>query len=348
MTTLLLPCAGRSSRYPGVRPKWMLTTPEGRLAVEVAAASVPAGIVTRRVIAIRADHDAAFGGGSALRRAFGDDIEILVLDRETNGPAHTVATMIEKAGVKGPILIKDADSFFVPAPIMKKNFVAVVDLRQALDMSRVGAKSFVTLNEHGLIAGITEKEVVSNYISCGLYGFTDAAEFLRCFKTVRDLALGETFVSHIISEGLGRGDAVWPHFVNDFVDVGTLDDWRAYTATRRVYFCDIDGVVFKNQSAFFPPFWGDDPEPITENIAHLKKLTSDGGQLIFVTSRSEAYREATLRALDSVGLKAHALVMGCAHAARVMINDFADSNPYPTASAINIARNQPDLARLLS
>ena len=41
--TLLLPCAGKSSRYPGTRPKWMLTLPEGELALARAAASVPAG-----------------------------------------------------------------------------------------------------------------------------------------------------------------------------------------------------------------------------------------------------------------------------------------------------------------
>ena len=31
--TLLLPCAGKSTRYPGTRPKWMLTLPEGDLAL---------------------------------------------------------------------------------------------------------------------------------------------------------------------------------------------------------------------------------------------------------------------------------------------------------------------------
>ena len=347
MTTLLLPCAGRSSRFPGVRPKWMLTTPDGRLAVQVAAASVPENGATRRIIAIRADHNAEFGGMATLRRAFGNDLEIIVLDRETNGPAETVATMIEAARVDGPILVKDADSFFAAAPTPHKNFVAVIDLRQALGTSRVGAKSFVMLNEHGLIAGIVEKEVVSNYVSCGLYGFADAAEFLSDFRAIRDLTTGEIFISHVISEGLSRGEVVRPHFVSGYVDVGTLDDWKSYTAKQRVYFCDIDGVVFRNQSAYFPPYWGDDPEPIAANIAQLKKLQGDGGQLVFVTSRSEVYRRETQRALEAVGLKAHALVMECAHAARVIINDFADSNPYPTASAVNIARNQPDLARFL-
>ncbi len=51
--TLILPCAGRSSRYPGVRPKWMLTLPEGELALARAAASLPEGACGRVVVAVR-------------------------------------------------------------------------------------------------------------------------------------------------------------------------------------------------------------------------------------------------------------------------------------------------------
>jgi 2-C-methyl-D-erythritol 4-phosphate cytidylyltransferase len=31
MSTLILPCAGRSTRFPGTRPKWALTHPCGEL-----------------------------------------------------------------------------------------------------------------------------------------------------------------------------------------------------------------------------------------------------------------------------------------------------------------------------
>jgi hypothetical protein len=39
--------------------------------------------------------------------------------------------------------------------------------------------------------------------------------------------------------------------------------------------------------------------------------------------------------------------MGCQHGPRVLINDFSASNPFPTAIAINLARNAPDLPNLL-
>jgi len=34
MITLIIPCAGKSSRYPGIKPKWMFTHPDGKIMLE--------------------------------------------------------------------------------------------------------------------------------------------------------------------------------------------------------------------------------------------------------------------------------------------------------------------------
>lgn len=34
MKSLILPVSGKSSRYPGMRPKWLLTMPDGKLMIE--------------------------------------------------------------------------------------------------------------------------------------------------------------------------------------------------------------------------------------------------------------------------------------------------------------------------
>ena len=36
MKTLILPIAGESSRFPGMRPKWLLTMPDGKIMLEKA------------------------------------------------------------------------------------------------------------------------------------------------------------------------------------------------------------------------------------------------------------------------------------------------------------------------
>ncbi len=346
--TLLLPCAGLSSRYQGVRPKWMLTTPDGRLAVQRAAASVDPARIGRQVIAIRAEHEEKYGASQVVRRAFGADMDIVVLERDTNGPAETVSLMIERAGVSGPILIKDADSFFDCSPMPHGSFVGTCDLRRNLGISRVGAKSFVVINEQNLISHIIEKHVSSNFISAGLYAFADSRTFLECCGTVfAETTGGEMFVSHVIAEAIRRGEIFTPYFASGLVDVGTLEDWRVFSRAQRLLLVDIDGVVFRNQSEFFSPYWGDPVTPITDNIDRLRELEGDGAQLIFVTSRPETYRDATLAALEAHGLRVHALVMGCSHSPRVLINDYADSNPYPSATAVNLPRNSATLRSLL-
>ena len=34
MKNLILPVAGQSSRYPNMRPKWLITMPDGKLMIE--------------------------------------------------------------------------------------------------------------------------------------------------------------------------------------------------------------------------------------------------------------------------------------------------------------------------
>jgi hypothetical protein len=51
--------------------------------------------------------------------------------------------------------------------------------------------------------------------------------------------------------------------------------------------------------------------------------------------------------LDELGFGSCSLIMGIHHSKRVLINDYANSNPYPTALAINIKRDSEDLGDLI-
>ena len=343
--TLLLPCAGKSTRYPGTRPKWMLTLPEGDLALARAAASMPAGSHDRMIVAVRADHDARYGAADLLRRVFGDRVEVIVLEHDTRGPADTVAEMIRRADVSGPFAIKDADSFFDPAPLPDGSFVALSDVRRSPHMTNVGAKSFAVINENGLVVEMVEKSLASNFVSVGLYGFADAGAYLESFDGLAAGADGgECFVSHVMNRAIADGLVVTPVDVTGLIDVGTLEDWRRHVRARGTIVTDLDGVVFENHSRYFPPYWTDADKPIAANVAALVGWQEKGAQLIFMTARPEEYREKTEVALKALGLKPHALVMGCLHGRRFLVNDHAPSNPHPAAVAVNTERNSPTLA----
>ncbi len=346
--TLLLPCAGKSSRYPGVRPKWMLTLPDGELALARAAASLPRGSCDRTVIAIRAEHQAKYDAVGLLTRVFGADVEIYVLEHDTRGPADTVAQMIRLAQVRGPLAIKDADSFFDAGALPTESFVALSDVRAAPQMTNVGAKSFAVLNENNLVVEMIEKSLASNYVSVGLYGFCDAGLYLNVFGAVVGQAgVNELFVSHVMNRAIADGMRVEPHIVSGLIDVGTLEDWRRHVRPQGSIVSDLDGVVFRNHSRYFAPFWDDEDEPISENVAALRQFQDQGAQLIFMTARPEVYRVKTERALAKAGLRPHALVMDCLHGRRFLVNDHAASNPYPSAVGLSIDRNSATLADYL-
>jgi MobA-like NTP transferase domain len=346
--TLILPCAGRSSRYPGVRPKWMLTLPDGEIALQRAAASLPKNSYDRVVIAVRADHEERYDCRALLNRVFGN-VDVVVLPHETRGPADTVAQTIARADIAGAIAIKDADSFFNPSPLPDTSFVSVSDVRRSPQMTNVGAKSFAVLNGEGLIVDMVEKSLASNHVCVGLYGFSDAERFLETFDAVAGANKdGEIFVSHIISRAIRDGLVVKPHTVDGLIDVGTLDDWRRYTRARGTIVTDIDGVVFKNHSRYFAPLWDEPDEPIAENIATLRAWEDGGAQIVFMTARPEQHRARTESALRQHGLTPHALIMDCRHGRRFLINDHAGTNPAPSAVAINLERNSATLGEQLS
>lgn len=78
---------------------------------------------------------------------------------------------------------------------------------------------------------------------------------------------------------------------------------------------------------------------------NCKYLVSQQGKvkMVFTTSRSEDKRNFLEEQLKSLGFENFDLIMGLPHAKRILINDFAPTNPYPSAIAINFPRNLDNL-----
>jgi len=349
--TVLLPCAGPLTS--ATRPHWLLTTPQGELAIGRAIRSIPESDIGRVVIGLSDEADKRFGAGEAIRRCFEDiswpSPDIIIIEQATRGPAHTIEVMIERAGVEGAIAIKDADSLFtIQSPLPGASFTVVCDLRENLEIPRVGEKSFVRLNEQNFVNDIVEKEVSSNLVSVGLYGFADANLFKTHYIAAeRALHSSAIFISHVMSSAIDAGEVVIPVTATNYVEVDSNVSWHAFRERHMTLVLDIDGVVFENHSRFFPPFWEEEDKPIEANVNHLLKLQQNGAQLIFMTARPDKYRQKTLNALRKLGIDVHALITGCNHGRRYLINDFAASNPYPSATSINLTRNSPDLPKMI-
>ena len=270
---------------------------------------------------------------------------IVLLPEQTESQSETVYTFLSGYDLDGFIFIKDSDGFY-RCDVEERNQVAYFDLN---DMDDINArtKSYVDLDVNNVVTNIVEKKVISSTFSSGGYGFADAKEFCKTFEKLQDMD-GECYISHIIFEMMLSGSTFYGTKTTDFKDWGTLDAWNKYKSQYKCLFVDIDGTLITNSSHHFPPYTGSG-EPIEDNIDLLAELHEQGrARIILTTSRPERLRQLTIQELQTKGIPFDQLVMGLPHCQRIVINDFARSNPYPSCSAINIPRNENNLTEFLS
>jgi len=345
---LIVPCAGKSSRFPSTKPKFLLTHPSGNLMVLeairglVLAEPMPIKIL----IAYNREHQAKYDCATALKKQFKDyqhQHEIVTVEvGDTHSQPETVLKVIEDQKITGPIAIKDCDNYF-RLTLQAGNFVSTANLN-TLEKVNPSNKSYVQTNDDKTISNIVEKQVISNYFCSGCYGFAEAGEYV---KTYQDLAYLQErlYLSHLVYSSILSGNAFEARECTDYVDWGTLEDWRDFTNRYGTLFVDLDGVLVENSAEYFAPFWGT-TAGISGNIKTVNKLFNSGKVFVVITT-SRKDRESTIEQLRNLGINYHNLVSGLPHGKRVVINDYAASNRYPSCSAINLLRDSEELANLL-
>ena len=337
-----MPCAGLSTRFPNMRPKYLLSDYNNRLMIENAAKNFIGKY--NITIAILKQHNEMFNAENKLRDAFGDKVNIVVLDEPTSGPADTVYQAIMKAKYfftsVSPMLIKDCDGFY-DTDLIDGNAIYVSKLSKNPDIRNAPAKSYTITNEQGIITSVVEKQIVSNSFCVGGYQFESVGEFVDTFEKLKGGATSEIFVSNIIDYMISNGRVFTEKEVKNFIDVGTADDWFKFN-NKPTYFCDIDGTIIKSKDFHNEPY-----EPIQGNVNALLKEQARGCKLMFVTARKKKYEEYTNKMLTEMGFVDYVLVMEVNHSRRVLINDYANSNPFPSAVALNLKRDSDNLGDMI-
>ena len=95
----------------------------------------------------------------------------------------------------------------------------------------------------------------------------------------------------------------------------------------------------KNRGKYGKINWYNNDEIIPENMEVIRNLQNKGAQIVITTSRTEEFRPGLEKILKENRIRPYAILMGMNHAARVVINDFAPTNPYPSGIAITLPRN---------
>jgi len=332
---IIVPCAGLSTRFPNLRPKYLLTDYSGKLMLERALENFKTHKIN---VAILKQHDEEYGVVKKLRECFGSNIKIAIIDEPTSGPADTVYQTIEKLNIdkNESILIKDCDGFY-NTQTKFGNVIYVAKLSKHPKIRTASAKSYTITNEQNIVCSVIEKQIVSDNFCVGGYQFRTAESFMISFEILRQSITKEIFVSNIIDYLISKDFIFFESEVENFIDVGTADDWFDFN-NKPTYFCDIDGTIIKSKFDTY-----DNYEIIEKNVEILKNELRRGCKIIFCTSRNKKHMQITRMMLDNLGFNDYELIMQIHHTKRILINDYAKSNPYPSAVAINLARDSNSL-----
>lgn len=339
MIEIIVPAAGLSSRFPDMKPKYLLYGYDHKLMLQKSLQHYMDHSIT---IGILKEHDEKYDAKKFIEHEFGSKVKVVVLDELSRGPADTVYQIIKKSNIdlKSELLVKDCDSFF-NHEITSGNYVCVSNIEEHEVLNRLSSKSFVISNEQGIITNIIEKQVVSNTFCVGGYKFESAQLFMDAFE--RTDTSREIYVSDVIQTCLFDGEIITKKHVSDYYDVGTAQDWFNYN-DKPVIFCDIDGTLIQNQTRVGENNYYSEVKPLCKNVKRMLELQDSGAQFIFTTSRPQIVEERTREILNNLGFKNYQLLIGLLNSKRIIINDYNSANPHPRAEAINIYRNSDNLS----
>lgn len=343
-----MPLAGKSSRFPNLRPKWMLTHPSGKFMAIEAIGGLDLNDFEKIYFVCLSEHQEKYQFLKGFQEELEDiriihKTEFIFLDQPTKDQPETVYNAIKKAHISGPIFVKDSDNFF-RARCKGGNFVCFANLNNS-GLVKPKNKSYIILDSNGSIANIVEKQVISPYFCVGGYGFESAQIFVDTIDQINYNT--ERYISNAIFQLILNGSLFLGKEVTDYKDWGTLEDWDRFKRTYATLFIDIDGTLVENSSSHFPPYIGNTPA-IQANVEILKTLyKSDKFQIILTTSRPEKYRTLTIEQMKDLGLPFDHLIMGLYHSKRIIVNDYSHSNPYKSCDSINLKRNSEELKEIL-
>ena len=352
---VIITAAGLSTRFEGLKPKWMLTHPSGRWMIVEALSSVDFSVIDKVYFGFLQEHLDKYNCIDGIKLCFKelgieDKAELVALNSPTDNQPHTVYEVIKQANVKGSILIKEVDNYFrfdVASQYFKdstNNFMTYFDLNNTTSINPSN-KSYVKFDTDENITDVVEKRVFSSTFGCGCYSFNDVKDYCKYFeKLSEDKGL---YISYIIKNMIEDGHKFKAVEATDYVDWGTKEDWFNYVRRYKTLFVDLDGTLVESSGKYNPPYWGDTP-PITENVEFLNKLYNTGKvYIIITTARPSTVKDVTLKQLEKYGILYHDIIFNLFHANRTIINDYGSSNPYPTCDAVNIPRNSNSLERYL-
>ena len=327
---VVIPAAGKSSRFNGFSPKWMRTHPDGNLMIQKSLETFNNQDFDIYLITT-SEIEEKFSVIEKLKLAL-PKVNIIILNNSTKSSVETLLLGLEKIGklinIDTPLFVKDVDNL---VEFDWKNFDMSTSSSVGLDIklqivNNIANKSFIVVNEDGLIIDFIEKEIVSNIISVGTHYFKSALEALTTAQLLLTNNVDQThelYTSHLIAYNIYSGIEYKMIPAIKYEDFGTQIEWDKVRDSYKTIFVDFDGTLVENRGRYSNPNWFSRSDiPLEKNIDILKRLHANGSQIIITTSRLNSEKEYIREFLLKFEIKAHEIICDLNHSERVLINDF--------------------------
>ncbi len=339
MVTLIIPIAGKSSRFKNTRPKPFLTNPNGKLMLCDCLDGLPLNEFSSIWFIILEEHLKKYCNNDIeyIKQLFnGYNVNVYILKRPTASQSETVYKLLKDTQFEfDEIFIKDVDNQFYMDKMPNVNSICCFRA-----LKNDNSKSYITLTNDGYIDKIEEKNVISDTFCVSGYFFKYAIFFVSIYEFLELKSNNmEIYISNIIQTTMTMlKEKFIPMYITNYKDWGTYEKWIEYKNTYKTIFCDIDGTLFENTNKYNSVNL---IKPIQKNIDVINKLKKEQNiQLILTTARQSLYKKVTEQLLELHNVKYDHLMMNLHHAKRYLINDFNDNtNPYPSAISINTERD---------
>lgn len=207
------------------------------------------------------------------------------IDFLTRGAVETALIGIKKFNLNNDnILFIDNDNYHdIPQlEIFKNNFIGY-----SIDYDKTNY-SFITIHDNKVI-NIEEKNKISDYYCCGLYGFINYNEFVELAEELINnnlKAKNEFYFSELYKLLINKNKIITPFYVKNTTHLGSYDEMtnnHLFLTKKKLRICfDLDNTLVT-----YPTIPGDytSVKPIEKNIKLLNNLKNDGHEIIIHTAR---------------------------------------------------------------
>ncbi len=158
-----------------------------------------------------------------LRQKFGEDIDIVIVDRETEGTVCSCLYAEDYIDNDLPLVISTLDMYFEP-------HFNPADIEDGVDGAVLTfyadnpAYSYSELGRDGYVKRTAEKEVISNHSHAGLYYFTRGKDFVRLASKMimRNIRVkNEFYIAPLYNLFIEEGMKIGIHPIRQLWSMGT-------------------------------------------------------------------------------------------------------------------------------